>query len=131
MEKLREEESQLQNILAGVKLAAMEKEYSTGYKNRIKEFLEDYDDILTEVSFALKRRMAGMLFQNIKIAPPVGGASARKRISFSLFEPFNSIFSEGENLKKCPKNQNKIQIKKCESNSLLSAVKLTNTRHRR
>jgi len=27
---------------------------------------------------------------------------------------------EGENLKKCPKNQNKIQIKKCESNSSLS-----------
>jgi len=53
MEKLREEESRLQNILAGVEFAAMEREHSAGYKNRIKEFLEDYDDGLTEVSFAL------------------------------------------------------------------------------
>ncbi len=123
MEKLREEESQLQNILAGVELAAMEREHSAGYKNRIKEFLEDYDDSLTEVNFAFKRRMVGLLFQNIKIAPPVGGASARKRISFSLFEPFNSLFSEGGEFKKCRKIKNKIQKDLSESNSSLSAVR--------
>jgi len=94
MEKLCAQESQLQNILAGVELAAMEREHSAGYKNRIKEFLEEYDDSLTEVSFDIKRRMAGLLFQNIKTAPLSGGASARKRISFTCFEPFNSLFSE-------------------------------------
>lgn len=65
MEKLREEEDGLQNILAGIELAAIEKEHSAGYKNRIKEFLEKYDDSLTSVSFALKRRMVGLLFKNI------------------------------------------------------------------
>jgi len=123
MEKLREEEDRLQNILASVELAAIEKEHSTGYKNRIKEFLEEYDDSLTEISFALKRRMVGLLFQNIKIAPPVGGASARKRISFTLFEPFNSLFSEGGKFKKCLQIKNIIQTSPKQSNSLLSAAR--------
>jgi len=51
--------------------------------------------------------------KNIKIAPPVGRAAASKRILFSLFEPFNSLFFEGGEFKKCQKNQNKIQIQKC------------------
>jgi hypothetical protein len=32
--------------------------------------------------------------KNIKIAPAVGGASLEKRISVSLFGPFNFLFSE-------------------------------------
>ncbi|MBU2265948.1 MAG: recombinase family protein, partial [Candidatus Omnitrophica bacterium] len=128
MEKLREEEDRLQNILVNIELAAIEKEHSAGYKNRVKDFLEGYDDELSEVDVSTKRAMCGLLFKNIKIAPPVGGASASKRISFSFFEPFNSLFSEGKNLKKCTKNQNKIKIQKCESNSSLSAVRSTSMR---
>ena len=123
MEKLREEEEKLQNILAGIELATVEKEHSAGYKNRVKEFLDEHDDSLTEVSFALKRRMVGLLFQNIKIAPPVGRASASKRISFSLFEPFNSLFSQRGEFKKCKKIKDKIQSGPKESDSLRSAAR--------
>ena len=55
--------------------------------------------------------------KNIKIAPPVGGSRLEKRISFTLFEPFNSIFPEARAKKLCQKNQNKIQNQEKKSGS--------------
>ena len=43
--------------------------------------------------------------ENIKIAPAVGGASLGKRISVSLFGPFNFLFSEAKKNQKCQQNQ--------------------------
>ena len=101
----------------------MERERSEGYINRVKEFLEEYDDGLTKVSFEHKRQIAGLLFKNIKIAPPIGGAAAAKRISFSLFEPFNSLFLEIKKKSQCQKNQKLTKIRPKKSTSELSAVR--------
>jgi len=120
MDKLRAEEDGLQNILAGVELGLIEREHTAGYKNRVKEFLGGYDDNLTEVSCTLKRQMVGLLFQNIKIAPPVGGARPENRISYTLFEPFGTLFSEARSEKLCQKNQTKNRIQSKQSASELS-----------
>jgi hypothetical protein len=85
--------------------------------------LEGYDDGLTKVSFEQKRQMAGLLFKNIKIAPAIGGARPQKRISFSLFAPFNFLFSESERKSQCQKNQKLIKICPKKSTSGLSAVR--------
>jgi hypothetical protein len=80
----------LKKLLAGYELREIESERSKGYLNRVKDFLESYDDGLTKVSFEQKRQMAGLLFKNIKIA--------RKEIfSFDFFAPFNSFFFEAQN----------------------------------
>jgi len=69
-----------------------------GYINRVKEFLEGYDEGLTNVGFEHKRQMAGLLFKNIKIA--------RKDIfSYSFFAPFNSFFFEAKNSLNPKQNQ--------------------------
>jgi len=70
-----------------------------------------------------------LLFRNItltgtgKIAPPIGGAAAAKRISFSLFAPFNFLFSETERKPQCQKNQRFTKIRQKKSTSEPSAVR--------
>jgi len=70
-----------------------------------------------------------LLFRNItltgtgKIAPPIGGAAAAKRISFSLFAPFNFLFSETERKPQCQKNQRFTKIRQKKSTSEPSAGK--------
>jgi len=59
--------------------------------------------------------------ENIKIAPAVGGASLEKRISVSLFGPFNFLFSEVEKNQKCQKNQRIFKIRRKKSTSVPSA----------
>jgi hypothetical protein len=59
--------------------------------------------------------------KNIKIAPAVGGALPPKRISFSLFAPFNFLFSETEKKLQCQKNQKLTKICQKKSTSALSA----------
>jgi len=58
--------------------------------------------------------------KNIKIAPAIGGALPPKRISFSLFAPFNFLFSETEKKLQCQKNQKVIKICQKKSTSGLS-----------
>jgi len=123
IEELRKEEDELKKLLAGYELMEMEWERSEGYINRVKDFLEGYDERLTKVGFEQKRQMAGLLLKNIKIAPPIGGAAAAKRISFSLFEPFNSLFSETERKSQCQQNQKLIKIRPKKSTSVPSAVR--------
>jgi len=48
--------------------------------------------------------------KNIKIAPAIGDALPPKRISFSLFAPFNFLFSETEGKTQCQKNQKLTKI---------------------
>jgi len=48
--------------------------------------------------------------KNIKIASCLGGRLPQKRISFSLFAPFNFLFSETERKSQCQKNQKLIKI---------------------
>jgi hypothetical protein len=43
--------------------------------------------------------------KNIKIVPAIGGSLPPKRISFSLFEPFNFLLSEVKEKPKCQKNK--------------------------
>ena len=123
MEILRGEEDGLKKLLAGYELREIESERSEGYLNRVKDFLDGYDDGLTKVNFEQKRQMAGLLFKNIKIAPAVGGARPQKRIAFSLFPPFNFLFSESERKSQCQKNQIVTKIRRKKSTSVLSAVR--------
>jgi len=123
METLRGEEDGLKKLLAGYELREIESERSEGYLNRVKDFLEGYDDKLTKVSFEQKRQLAGLLFKNIKIAPAIGGARPQKRINFSLFPPFNFLFSETERKSQCQKNQIVTKIRRKKSTSVLSDVR--------
>ena len=59
--------------------------------------------------------------KNIKIAPPVGGALPQKRIAFSLFPPFNFLFSETERKSQCQQNQRFTKIHRKKSTSVPSA----------
>jgi len=59
--------------------------------------------------------------KNIKIAPAIGGALPPKRISFSLFAPFNFLFSETERKSQCQKNQKLTKICQKKSTSAPSA----------
>jgi hypothetical protein len=61
--------------------------------------------------------------KNIKIAPAIGGACPQKRISFSLFPPFNLLLSETRKKQKCQKNQRISKIRARESTLEHSAVR--------
>ena len=89
MEDLRREEDDLKKLLAVYELKNMKRERSEGYINRVKDFFERCDDSKEKIDFASKEEPGGLLFKNIKIAPPAGGTRLQKRISFSLFEPFS------------------------------------------
>ncbi|MFA4854741.1 MAG: zinc ribbon domain-containing protein [Candidatus Omnitrophota bacterium] len=117
---LRKEEDELKKLLAGYKLREIERERSDGYINRVKDFLVGYDDSKEKIDFATKKQLAGLLFKNIKIAPAIGGALPPKRISFSLFAPFNFLFSETERKSQCQKNQKLIKICQKKSTSVPS-----------
>ena len=120
---LRNEEESLKKLLAGYELREMERERSESYINRVKDFLDGYDDSKEKLDFADKKELAGLLFKNIKIAPAIGGALPPKRISFFLFAPFNFLFSETEKKLQLQKNQKVIKICQKKSTSALSAVK--------
>jgi len=113
---LRNEEESLKKLLAGYELREMERERSEGYINRVKDFLDGYDDSKEKLDFADKKELARLLFKNIKIAPAIGGARPQKRISFSLFAPFNFLFSETEKKLQCQKNQKLTKI--CRKKSI-------------
>jgi site-specific DNA recombinase len=123
MDSLRGEEDQLKKTLAKYELLEMERERSQGYKNRVKDFLEGYDDNQKKVTFSDKKELAGLLFKNIKIAPAIGGARPEKRISFSLFAPFNLLLSETKEKQKCQQNQRISKIRARESTSKHSAAR--------
>jgi len=112
---LRDEEEFLKKLLAGYELIEMERERSEGYINRVKDFLDSYDDSKEKLDFADKKELARLLFKNIKIAPAIGGSLPPKRISFSLFAPFNFLLSETEKKLQCQKNQKVIKI--CQKKS--------------
>jgi len=120
---LRNEEESLKKLLAGYEVREMERERSEGYINRVKDFLDGHDDSKEKIDFADKKQLAELLFKNIKIAPAVGGALPPKRISFSLFAPFNFLFSETEKKLQCQKNQKVIKICLKKSTSVPSAAK--------
>jgi len=121
IEELRKEEDELKKLLAGIELLAIEKERSEGYINRVKDFLDGYDEGKTKIDFATRKAMCGLLFKNIRIAPPVGGALPQKRIAFSLFPPFNFLFSETERKSQCQQNQRFTKIHRKKSTSVPSA----------
>jgi len=123
MDALRRDEDEIKKLLAGIELRGIERERSEGYVNRVKDFLDGYDDSKEKIDFATKKELAGLLFKNIKIAPAVGGASLGKRISISLFGPFNFLFSEAKKNQKCQKNQRIFKIRRKKSTSVHSAVK--------
>ncbi|MFH1782305.1 MAG: recombinase family protein [Candidatus Omnitrophota bacterium] len=109
---LRKDEEELKKQLALQALREIERERSIGYINRVKDFLEGYDDNKEKISFADKKELAGLLFKNIKIAPAIGGSFPPKRICFSLFPPFNFLFSETERKMQCQKNQKLTRIRR-------------------
>ena len=120
---LRDEEESLKKLLAGYELREIERERSEGYINRVKEFLDGYDDSKEKIDFATKKKLAGLLFKNIKIASCLGGRLPQKRISFSLFAPFNFLFLETERKSQCQKNQKLIKICQKKSTSVPSDVR--------
>ena len=121
MDALRRDEDEIKKLLAGIELRGIERERSEGYVNRVKDFLDGYDDSKEKIDFATKKELAELLFKNIKIAPAVGGALLGKRISVSLFGPFNFLFSEAKKNQKCQKNQRIFKIRRKKSTSAHSA----------
>ncbi|MBA2124006.1 hypothetical protein B9J78_03615 [bacterium Unc6] len=81
---LRNEEKNLKKLFAGYELREIEREHSEGYINRVKDFLDGYDDSKEKIDFADKKQLAGLLFKNIKIAPAIGGALPQKNFFFSF-----------------------------------------------
>jgi len=124
---LRTEEDSLKKLLAGYELREIERERSEDYINRVKDFLDGYDDSKEKIDFATKKQLARMLFKDIKIAPAIGGSLPPKRISFFLFAPFNFLFSETEKKLQCQKNQRITKICQKKSTSAPSAVKCANS----
>jgi len=120
---LRTEEETLKKLLAGYELREIERERSEGYIDRVKDFLDGYDDSKEKIDFATKKELAGLLFKNIKIASCLGGRLPQKRISFSLFAPFNFLFSETEKKLQCQKNQKLTKICLKKSTSALSVAR--------
>jgi len=120
IEGLRKEEDKLKKLLAGYELREIERERSEGYINRVKDFLDGYDDNKEKIDFTTKKQLAGLLFKNIKIAPAIGGSLPPKRISFSLFAPFNFLSSETEKKPQCQKNQRITKICQKKSTSVPS-----------
>ncbi|MBL7157636.1 MAG: recombinase zinc beta ribbon domain-containing protein, partial [Candidatus Omnitrophica bacterium] len=120
---LRDEEENLKKLLAGYELREIERERSEGYINRVKDFLDGYDDSKEKIDFTTKKELARLLFKNIKIASAIGGALPPKRISFSLFAPFNFLFSETEKKLQCQKNQRVTKICQKKSTSGPSAAR--------
>jgi len=118
---LRDEEESLKKLLAGYELREIARERSEGYINRVKDFLDGYDESKEKIDFATKKELARLLFKNIKIAPAIGGSLLPKRISFSLFSPFNFLFSETERKTQCQKNQKLTKICQKKSTSAHSA----------
>ena len=98
MDVLRRGEDEIKKLLAGIELRGIERERSEGYINRVKDFLDGYDDSKEKIDFATKKELAGLLFKNIKIAK-------KEIFSWEFFAPFNSFFLETEKSKKCRKNQ--------------------------
>jgi hypothetical protein len=117
---LRSEEESLKKLLAGYEVREIERERSESYINRVKDFLDGYDNNKEKIDFTDKKQLARLLFKNIKIAPAVGGARPEKRISFFLFAPFNFLFSETEKKLQYQKNQKVIKICLKKSTSALS-----------
>ena len=64
---LRNEEESLKKLLAGHELREIERERSEGYINRVKDFLDGYDDSKEKIDFADKKELAGLLFKNITL----------------------------------------------------------------
>ena len=123
MDALRRGEDEIKKLLAGIELREIERERSEGYVNRVKDFLDGYDDSKEKIDFATKKELAQLLFKNIKIAPAIGGSLLGKRISVSLFGPFNFLFSEAKKNQKCQKNQRIFKIRRKKSTSVHSAVR--------
>ena len=57
---LRKEEDELKKLLAGYELREMERERSGGYINRVKDFLDGYDDSKETIDFTTKKQLACM-----------------------------------------------------------------------
>ena len=112
-----------EEALAGLELREMGRERSESYINRVKDFLSRYDDNKKKIDFLTKKEMCYLLFKNIKIAPAIGGARPQKRISFSLFAPFNFLFSEVREKSQCQKIQRLTKISAEKSILKPSAVR--------
>ena len=109
-EEFRTEEEELQKHVALQELREIERERSKDYLNRVEEFISGYSPEQKELSLDQEKQVAQLLFKNIKIASCLGGRLPQKRISFSLFAPFNFLFSETERKSQCQKNQKLTKI---------------------
>ncbi|MCD6311718.1 MAG: recombinase family protein, partial [Elusimicrobia bacterium] len=120
--ELRSGEDELKKIVVGIELSELEKERSDGYIKMVREFIGGYDDNKSVMDFSDKKEICGLLFKNIKIAPPVGGAKAPQRISLSFFEPFSSFFEKPPFSEKnlFPKEQKR---QKCLKNKTISKIR--------
>jgi len=75
----------LKKLLAGYELREIERERSEGYINRVKDFLDGYDDSKEKIDFATKKELARLLFKNIKIAPAYRRGAPPKKNFFLSF----------------------------------------------
>ena len=96
----------------------MERERSETYLNQVKNFLLNYDGGKKKIDFSIKKEMCFLLFKNMTIGPAVGNASPWKRVTFSLFDPFNFLFLESKEKQICQKNQRIIRASAKKSTSV-------------
>jgi len=92
IEELRKGEDELKKLFAEYELREIERERSEGYINRVKDFLDGYDDSKERIDFATKKQLAGLLFKNIKIAPAIGGLCPQKEFLFFFSAPLIFCF---------------------------------------
>ena len=118
IKSLRKEEDILKRGIAGNELRQMERERSETYLNQVKNFLLNYDGAKKKIDFSIKKEMCFLLFKNMTIGPAVGNASPWKRVTFSLFDPFNFLFLESKEKQICQKNQRIIKASAKKSTSV-------------
>ena len=81
---LRKEEDELKKLLAGYELREIERERSEGYINRVKDFLDGYDDSKEKIDFATKKELAGLLLKTSKSPHALVGVCPKKNFFFSF-----------------------------------------------
>ena len=102
-ETLRKEEEELKSKLAGLELLLLEKENSAAYLDKVRSFLESYDNKKTELDINEKKEILGLIFKKIFIG---GGA----QISPSLYDPFQKIADDDENFINFAKGRQKCAV---------------------
>ena len=105
IESLRDYENQLRKLIAAERVRENLRRQTQEYKHRVHTFLDRFNPARKELDIYTKKTLLSLIFISIEVFPAYGGARPKKRISYSLYEPFNTILLEER--KKCQHTKNK------------------------